>query len=245
MKMAEKLQSFSFKIEYLKGTKNELADALSQYPINEKIEVDDIANIITLSEINEHGDERVMVEELDKIAETDNQYTQIRNAIIYNVRSQDLPPDHPGRLHRSNWYLLATHGNLITLGQRIMILKAARKEILKMLHFAHLGQSKTIALAKQLYYWKGMSSEIKQLIDSCEQCQTHANFQQKETIKPTYASYPMEQNSADFAEYTENDFTGNEKGNVANVSPIWLPKETSNRQCWPICERRFYIGMQK
>ena len=47
-----------------------------------------------------------------------------------------------------------------------------------MLHFAHLGQRKTVALANQLYFWKGMVTEIIQLIDACDQCQRHANFQQ-------------------------------------------------------------------
>ena len=206
MKMAEKLQSYSFQIEYVKGTKNELADALSRYPIKSSQEENDIENEIALNEINEYEGEKLSIKELEKIAESDHHYTEIRHAILNNVRSQDLPPDHPGRLHRSNWHLLATHGNLITLGQRILIPKAARKEILKMLHFAHLGQTKTIALAKQMYFWKGMSSEIKQLIDACEQCQTHANFQQKETLMPTHATYPMEQNSADFAEYASKRY---------------------------------------
>ena len=99
MKMAEKLQSFSFHIEYVKGTKNEIADALSRYPIENDDEHEDLENIIELNEINEYEEEKISMKELERMAIADNQYTQIREAILNNVRPQDLPPDHPGRLH--------------------------------------------------------------------------------------------------------------------------------------------------
>ena len=101
MKMAEKLQSFSFHIEYVKGTKNEIADALSRYPIENDDEHEDLENIIELNEINEYEEEKISMKELERMAIADNQYTQIREAILNNVRPQDLPPDHPGRL--STW----------------------------------------------------------------------------------------------------------------------------------------------
>ena len=35
MKLAEKLQDYSFKLEYIQGAKNEVADALSRNPITD------------------------------------------------------------------------------------------------------------------------------------------------------------------------------------------------------------------
>ena len=245
MKLAEKLQSYVFQIEYVKGSRNEVADALSRYPIKQDAELDDTANVINLIDLSDGGEEGMTVKTLDKMACQDNNYVMIRNAILHNVRVQDLPPDHPGRLYASNWHLLATNNNLITLGQRILVPKAARKHILKMLHFAHLGQTKTIALANQLYFWKGMSVEIKQLVDACEQCQTHANFQPKETLKPTFASYPMEQNSADFAEYSGKKYLIHVDRFSGYMWIYSMPKTTSQETKKAMWQTFFQFGFPK
>ena len=203
MRLAEKLQSYSFTIEHVAGMKNEVADALSRHPVKRDVEVVD-ANVVLA--VTEDEDEAMSLKVLDKLAAEDHDYQLIREALINNVRAQNLPPDHPGRSYRTDWHLLGTQDNLVTFGETILVPKAARKELLQMLHFAHLGQQKTIALAKQLYFWKGMSNEISQLVDSCEKCQTHANFQQKETLKPTFAKYPMEMHAADLAEHGRKNY---------------------------------------
>ena len=196
MKLAEKLQSYSFQIEHISGVKNEVADALSRHPVTQHDPNDvDVLHVIFDS------DEEITLPVMDKYACQDPDYVKIHEAITNGVRAQSLPPDHPGRKYRDNWHLLGTFGNLVILGDTILVPKALRKEILQKLHFPHLGQLKTIALAKQFYFWRGMSTEIQQLVDSCDTCQVHANFQQKETLRPQYATYPMEMNTADLAEH--------------------------------------------
>ena len=46
-----------------------------------------------------------------------------------------------------------------------------------------------------------MTKDIDQLVEECEKCQTHANFQPKETLRQTLAEHPMEMNSVDMAEH--------------------------------------------
>ena len=196
MKLAEKLQSYTFQIEHVAGVKNEVADALSRNPVTQHGPDDvDVLHVIF------DNDEEITLPVMDRYACQDQDYVKIHQALTNGVRAQNLPPDHPGRRYRDNWHLLGTFGNLVILGDTILVPKALRKEILQKLHFAHLGQLKTIALAKQFYFWRGMSTEIQQLVESCDTCQIHANFQQKETMRPQYASYPMEMNTADLAEH--------------------------------------------
>ena len=201
MKLAEKLQSYTFQIEHIAGIKNEVADALSRNPVT-KHEPNDVDILHVIFD----NDEEITLPVMDKYACQDPDYVKIHKAILNGTQAQNLPPDHPGRRYRDNWHLLGTFGNLVILGDTILVPKALRKEILQKLHFAHLGQLKTIALAKQFYFWRGMSSEIQQLIDSCETCQVHSNFQQKETMRPQYAAYPMEMNTADLAEYKGKNY---------------------------------------
>ena len=201
MKLAEKLQSYTFQIEHISGVKNEVADALSRHPVT-KHEPNDVDVLHVIFD----NDEEITLPVMDKHACQDSDYVKIHEAIKNGVQARNLPPDHPGRKYRDNWHLLGTFGNLVILGDTILVPKALRKEILQKLHSAHLGQMKTIALAKQFYFWRGMSTEIQQLVDSCETCQVHASFQRKETMRPQYASYPMEMNTADLAEHKGKNY---------------------------------------
>ena len=208
MKLAEKLHQYSFTISHVSGIRNIVADALSRNPVT-KHEDDDIdtSNILTINMITDFGGQPPMnIETLRTIAEKDVDYQMIRSAILDGVLASDLPPDHPARPYKPDWHLLGTHDSLITFNDSILVPKAARKEILQMLHFAHLGQQKTTNLANQLYYWKGMSREIEQLVETCEQCQVHSNFLPKEPLQQTFARYPMEMNSVDLAEFKGKNY---------------------------------------
>ena len=61
--------------------------------------------------------------------------------------------------------------NLVLLDSRRIVLPLlAVKPVLRLLHASHSGITKTTVLAKALYFWPGMSNDIKQLISSCVQC---------------------------------------------------------------------------
>ena len=208
MKLAEKLQTYEFTLEYVKGVKNEVADALSRHPTTKHGEADiEISNHLMVNVIDEfEGTDSCSLKDIRKIAALDKDYQETLQAILNGVDARNLPPDHPGRLYKADWNLLAVDQDLITLGERIIIPKGARKDILKLLHVAHLGKRKTLALASNLYYWKNMVKDITELIDNCEECQVHSNFLQKETLKQTFAAGPMDMNSADLAEHGKKQY---------------------------------------
>ena len=203
LKLVEKLQQYTFEIQYVEGIKNEIADALSRSPVFQhgKDEID-VANSIAIQQVEEYElNENVSVPLLDQMAKDDKNYQLIRQAITASTHPNDLPPDHPGRSYKADWHLLGTHNNLVTMGDRILVPKAARKDILRLVHKAHLGQKRTVALASNLYFWRGMPKEIIQLVEACELCQVNSRFHQKEELQQTIATRPMEMNSADLAEH--------------------------------------------
>ena len=56
-------------------------------------------------------------------------------------------------------------------GRRIMVPKGARRNIIKELHRAHSGMTKTFKTAGQLYFWTNMKEELRKAIDACQHCQ--------------------------------------------------------------------------
>ena len=66
---------------------------------------------------------------------------------------------------------LSLEDNLVLLhSRRIVLPKKAIPKILELLHASHSGISKTITLAKGLYYWPGMKRDITKTINSCKEC---------------------------------------------------------------------------
>ena len=145
-------------------------------------------------------------EDLQTAAKADVDYMAIRDAIQQGVHVNDLGPDHPAKLYKLDWHLLGVYDFLIVLGDRILVPRALRKPILRNLHLGHFGQQKTVALANNMFFWKGMKNEIVQLVECCDKCQTFQRKQQKEPMRPTFASRPMEQNSFDLAEYNKKSY---------------------------------------
>ncbi|UYV60361.1 K02A2.6-like [Cordylochernes scorpioides] len=83
--------------------------------------------------------------------------------------------------------------NLICRGDKLLIPKTQRSDILKILHASHQDINNTIALAKRSIYWPGMNKEIEELINNCSICQQTSRANLKEPMLPHQApDYPWQ-----------------------------------------------------
>ena len=80
---------------------------------------------------------------------------------------------------------------------RVLIPKAARREILEILHMNHCGEGKSLANARQLYYWDGMAKDIKNDISKCRECLLLKPSKPMESLVQSTASRPFEAVSVD------------------------------------------------
>ena len=90
-------------------------------------------------------------------------------------------------------------GVMIVHNHKIVVPRPARAEILRRLHLSHSGQVKTLALARQLYYWHGMDGQIRQMVANCAPCRAHLPSQAREPFRQTglVAEGPMDMLSMD------------------------------------------------
>ena len=143
-------------------------------------------------------------------AKADTGYQQIIKAIIEVKNPKSLPSSHPGRQLSSVWHQLSVDeslGLIIVDGQRIFVPKSQRQSILKKLHTAHCGTQKTTWRAKELYYWRGMTSEIKLLVQNCEICRPFLPSQSQEPIiAGTSATGPMTDIGSDLFQVGHNHY---------------------------------------
>ncbi|MET0104994.1 MAG: RNase H-like domain-containing protein [Sedimenticola sp.] len=77
---------------------------------------------------------------------------------------------------------LSVEKGLIFRGQKILIPKSLRAEMLKQVHTGHLGVTKTLERAKDNLFWPGMTKAITDNVLSCEVCLAHRDSNAKEPL---------------------------------------------------------------
>ena len=122
-----------------------------------------------------------------KAAKEDIDYQKIIQALGKIKNPKSLPLNHPGRQLNSVWSQLSvdnTLGLIILNGNRIFVPKSERNSILNNIHAAHCGTGKTTWRAKELYFWRGMTTDVNLLVHECEICRPFLPSQGKEPVIP-------------------------------------------------------------
>ena len=74
------------------------------------------------------------------------------------------------------------HG-IILKGEKIVIPKALRKEMLAKIHTSHLGMVKCKQRAKDILFWPGMARDIEKLVSTCDICSRYQSSNSKEPMR--------------------------------------------------------------
>ena len=139
------------------------------------------------------------LEKIVKEAFEDEEYQTIVKAFLGRKQVTDLPEDHPARRDAAVWDNIALDdsNNLLLYSNRIIVPAGYRKTLLELLHLSHSGITKTRELAKHLYYWPGITTDIKKMVESCSECQRSKPSLPRDANIHTTASTAMESVSAD------------------------------------------------
>ena len=207
----ERLTGYNFDLSWREGKTNHIADALSRapvFPANET-ENDDFVDVChAISTLQKEPDP--ILAPMIKAAKNDTDYQMIIQALGKIKDPKSLPLTHPGRQLNSVWSQLSVDdslGLIILNGNRIFVPKSQRKGILNDIHAAHCGIGKTNWRAKELYFWRGMNSEINLLVHECEICRPFLPSQGKEPIIPgTSATGPMTDVGSDLFQIGHNHY---------------------------------------
>ena len=95
--------------------------------------------------------------------------SQVPNSAIpyYNVRDE-----------------LTVQNNVIFRGERVVVSKSLRRDMLQRIHVSHLGIDGCQRRARECLYWPRMSSEVKDYAQQCDVCRSTDSMQQKEPLQP-------------------------------------------------------------
>ena len=77
---------------------------------------------------------------------------------------------------------LSVQNGIILRGERALIPKSLRHDMLRRIHMSHMDMEGCLRRARECVYWPAMSIEVKDFILKCDICRSVDNKQQKETL---------------------------------------------------------------
>ena len=199
-----KLVGYTFTATWLKGTLNDVPDALSHNPMADpqpegalaEGEIDQIT-AMSAAEIGAvTSTEESLLTELCKATDNDLEYHKLKSYItsgFHRFRQQLLPECWRYWNIRTQ---LSFEDDVILYGCHLLIPVQMR---LAQLHDSHQGMVRTKERARLTVYWPSMDNDIDNIILFCKLCQDSLSSQQKEPIalKPP-PQRPFQEITADF-----------------------------------------------
>lgn len=208
-RMMLKIQPYSLNVIYKKGSHMYIADTLSRAALPETIsdELDDdvIVHVNLLIKTLPVSPER-----LQWLIRGTNEDDSLQ--VLKKYCKEGWPSNKP-QIHKDlheYWqyrFDLHTENDLIFRNNSIVIPKKLRPEILKIIHSGHLGIERSKAFARGHVFWPFMSTEIKNIVQSCHTCLSHRSSNIPEPLLPHDVTLlPWEKVGVDFMDYKSKKY---------------------------------------
>ena len=166
-KMFIRLQRYDIEIQYKRGSEMYLADTLSRHFSGDEVHV-----------IRSHFEEEIekvpQIEEINQIIASEEKMSRLRNetdkdetlqALKENIRRGWPENKHNMPANVIPYFQfrdeLVVQDGLVPRGDRVVIPRSLRKEIIEDLHAAHQGTESTLRRARESVYWPSLHSRCK------------------------------------------------------------------------------------
>lgn len=102
---------------------------------------------------------------------------------------------------------LVIDDGLVLKGDRLIIPRTLRKEVLEAIHNGHQGESKCILLARESVFWPNISKDIREVVKSCDTCLRYQQAPEKlPLLQPDLPTRPWEKLGTDLFEYKDKRY---------------------------------------
>ncbi len=163
------------KFEHLAGELNTRADRLSPLPMIDDVPPNLTSEIYTINELNDNTNYNL------PLAMTLVKEEQLKDDKIQDALQKHATNDRFGTMEFGK---TSVH----TIDGKIIKPTSLQKCIIEWYHnkLCHPGITQTINSISQIFYWKGMRSQVKEYVKTFDKCQRH-----KIVGKPNYGTLPL------------------------------------------------------
>jgi hypothetical protein len=171
-------QQYDYSLEYRPGKAIPIVDCLSRAPLEGQPDEPTLqVSNINLCPINTHR-----LAEIRDATERDDALKALRTVITsgWPDSKAELPPNVA--VYFSYRDELSLQDGIILRGERVVIPLSMRADMKRRIHLGHLGINSCLRRARDVVFWPGMTSEIRQYVESCTVCATVCDKQPAETL---------------------------------------------------------------
>ena len=194
-RMLLRLQRYTFNLEYKPGSTLVLPDTLSRaYPpadtshkqIDFSEELAALMDEEQLQELRMVASQRT-IDAIRAAAVQDDEYQQLKDQIAAGWPSD--PATLPAELRPYMTFSdeLVVSNGLVYKGNRVVIPRGARNDILERVHASHIGVNGCIRRARETIFFPGLTAAVKEMVSRCSVCASY----QAETQKEPLMSHPV------------------------------------------------------
>jgi len=183
-----RLSIFDFTLEYRKGIDNGNADCLSRLPLPNTPMSSEDKKEEKRFEVNHLKDGSKMDLNMKLLAEetkSDDFLIKLLDFVENGWDISEIPAAYKAYFSKNNRLSIET--GVLSYNGRAIIPESLKTQILQLLHSNHAGIVKMKQMARQYVYWEGMDNDIKNYVDSCENCQAVNTSHQGKT----YGTWPI------------------------------------------------------
>lgn len=188
------LQNYNLKVMYKSGPDMHISDTLSRATVTAKTcnETFSDHSVCILQRAQETAE---LINQADYLNIISQRLTQIRAHTDEDTCLQLLKavvlqgwPEHKEETPiaiREYWSVrdeISGQDSVLFKGQRTIIPRSLRPEMLKPIYVSHIGGDACYRQARDTLYWPNMQGEIKDFVSQCSACNEYSHKQQQETM---------------------------------------------------------------
>ena len=213
------LQNYCLTVVYKPGPEMYISDTLSRAPTPpQRMDIQYRREMVC--SMQQEQCDTAAIQQADYLNVTCQRLAQIRKHTEEDVCLQTLKsvvlggwPEHKEESPmaiRDYWAIrdeISAQDGVLFRSQRVIIPKSMRPEMLRRIHYNHVGGEACFRQARDTLYWPNMQGEIKDYVQQCSVCNEYAHEQQKETMMShPLPTRPWQLVSMDLFSYARQDF---------------------------------------
>ena len=201
------LGAYDYRLEYRPGSKQVHCDALSRLPAAAPApeSVPRPAETLHLMEFLDSSP--VSVSQIRRWTSVDPVLSQVYRFVRdgWPSSGEVLGPDF--QPYKSRLGELSVEDGCILWGARVVVPPQGRRDVLRLLHEGHPGETRTKMLARMYLWWPRLDDDIRELVTACGKCQEFKNRAPAVPLHPwVWPTRPWERVHMDYCALNGNMF---------------------------------------
>ena len=182
-RMMLRLQKYQLTVKYHRGETLNLADTLSRAFLPEVNTTDFTEELASIDHRATLPVSEARWMQVNKESADDAVMSELRTVILNGWPETRAEVPESLKPYFDVRDELTVQGNIVFKGQRLVVPRSMRNELMEVVHSSHIGIEGCLRRARDSIYWPRLNEQLKDKISKCDVCLAHRPSQPKEPLQ--------------------------------------------------------------